>query len=108
MPKGEPVKIETGDKLYILNDEAESAKIGFIFVQKYESKAPSEVGKKRCKAQIISFHAIFHLKISLIYTLTIAIEEIEKDEEMEDESKPDKRIKRQDTPAIVQQMKCSI
>ena len=104
MPKGEPVKIETGDKLYILNDEAESAKIGFIFVQKYESKAPSEVGKKRCKAQIISFH----LKISLIYTSNIAIEEIEKDEEMEDESKPDKRIKRQDTPAIVQQMKCSI
>ena len=51
MPKGEPVKIETGDKLYILNDEAESAKIGFIFVQKYEAKVQSEIGKKRGRSK---------------------------------------------------------
>lgn len=46
---GEPTKIASGDKLYLLNDEAENMKIGFIFVQKYEAKPSAGIGKKRCK-----------------------------------------------------------
>ena len=48
IPKGEPSKLETGDKVYFLNDEAENTKVGFIFVQKYHPK-DAEIGKKRCK-----------------------------------------------------------
>ena len=51
MPKGEPVKIETGDKLYILNDETDGTKIGFVFVQKYKAKTQSEIGKKRGRSK---------------------------------------------------------
>ena len=51
--KGEPTIVQTGDKVYFLNDEAENTKVGFIFIQKYQpvaiAKPEAEVGKKRCK-----------------------------------------------------------
>lgn len=82
LSKGETTNLHNGDKIYLLNDEACNEKIGFIFVAVFQ-KPGAELGKKRSRDQM------------------------EADEEEKKEVDNNKRINRQDTPAAVQQMKCS-
>ena len=46
LKKDDPTSLHSGDKIYLLNDEAEDMKIGFIFVTVYDKK-DSKLGKKR-------------------------------------------------------------
>jgi E3 ubiquitin-protein ligase CHFR len=82
--KDESANLHNGDKIYFLNDEAESVKIGFIFVAVYQKPVKTALGEKRGKEDM----------------------EVDEEDKQKDE-KNDKRIKRMDTPAGVEQMKCS-
>lgn len=82
IPSGEPFKISSGDKIYLLNDEAEGTKVGFVFVQKLELKE-SKLGQKRKKSDM----------------------EVEEDKKEVENNEGSKRLKRADTPAIVQQIR---
>ncbi|CAI2365249.1 unnamed protein product [Moneuplotes crassus] len=79
--KDEPSTLHNGDKVYLLNDENEDEKIGFIFVATYE-KPSSKVGKKRKRNQM-------------------------EGSEEEKESNTNKKAKKKNNSAAVQQMKCS-
>ena len=76
--KNQPLNLHNGDKIYLLKDEDQDEKIGFIFVAIYTKPVANPLGKKR-----------------------------KRDEDEEEEIKTDKRLKRMNTPAAVQQMKCS-
>ena len=84
IPKGEAVNLHNGDKVYLLKDEAQDEKIGFIFVALYEKPKDNPLGKKRSRGEMSK-----------------------DDESKEEEKKSDKRMKRMDTPASVKQLKCS-
>ena len=85
IPKGEPVPLHNGDKVYLLKDESQDELIGFIFVAIFTKPTDSMLGKKRSRKEM----------------------EEDKEDNKEEEKKSNKRMKRMDTPASVKQLKCS-
>ncbi|CAI2365368.1 unnamed protein product [Moneuplotes crassus] len=85
--KDEPVQLQNGDKIYLLKDENENEKIGFIFVSLYSKPEESKLGQRRKRSEMEGHGE-------------------DKKEESKKEQ-PQKKILRQDTPYAVQQMKCS-
>lgn len=83
LKKDQPHNLQNGDKIYLLNDEAEGQKIGFAFVAVYD--LPKKKSKKRSR------------------------DEIENNEESKETPSQanSKRLKRAETSAEVQRMKCS-